>query len=111
MKLGNYDFYYDKKNTTYAIRHYKGKTIKGVAKCNPNDTYSPVVGEVVAAARCEVKYLDRKLKDARTSIININNEIERLKKALKVVSDRADWLFDEKMRIEEDLARFFSDMK
>lgn len=37
-----------------AIAHYNGKTYKGHARCHPDDTFDPTIGEEIASRRCDL---------------------------------------------------------
>lgn len=43
-----------------AISHYAGQTIKGVAKCSPNDEFDLEYGKRLAAARCNQKVCEKR---------------------------------------------------
>lgn len=38
-----------------AVSSYAGRTVRGIAKCNPNDGFSEEKGKALAAARCNEK--------------------------------------------------------
>ena len=38
-----------------ALSTYGGRTVRGVAKCHPGDTFNEEVGKALAAARCNEK--------------------------------------------------------
>ena len=38
-----------------ALSTYGGRTVRGVAKCHPGDTFNEDVGKALAAARCNEK--------------------------------------------------------
>ena len=42
-------------NKVIAISTYAGRTVRGVAKCHPNDTFDEEYGKQLAAARCNEK--------------------------------------------------------
>lgn len=51
-----YKFYVNvKERTVYAISTYAGKTVRGVAKCAPEDKFDIEYGKRLAAARCNLK--------------------------------------------------------
>lgn len=59
-----------------AVSTYAGKTVKGHAKCDPNDTYNEEKGKALAAARCNYKVAcmrqkraERKYKEAEAMYI------------------------------------------
>ena len=42
-------------NKVIALSSYAGRTVRGVAKCHPGDTFDVEVGKALAAARCNEK--------------------------------------------------------
>lgn len=53
--ISKYKFYVTPDHKTIAISTYAGKTVRGVAKTDPRDTYDPEIGKELAAARCALK--------------------------------------------------------
>lgn len=51
-----------------AISSYAGKTVKGVAKCAPGDTFDVEKGKQLAAARCNMKVAEKRLKRANAKL-------------------------------------------
>ena len=47
-----------------ALSTYAGKTVRGVAKCDPNDEYNMGKGMELAAARCNAKIAKKRLAAA-----------------------------------------------
>ena len=47
-----------------AVSTYAGKTIRGVAKCDPRDEFSIESGKKLAAARCALKAAEKRAKRA-----------------------------------------------
>lgn len=60
----NYSFYQTKDNAVIAVSTYAGRTVKGVAKCDPTDTFDIEKGKDLAAARCGHKIAMKRLKRA-----------------------------------------------
>ena len=60
----NYRFYLTSDNVVVAVSTYAGKTVKGAAKCAPNDTFSLEDGQALAAARCNYKIASKRLRRA-----------------------------------------------
>jgi hypothetical protein len=62
--LDKYKFYqYKNENggmTIAAVSTYAGKTVKGYAKCNPNDEFDVEKGKRLAAARCNLKIAEKR---------------------------------------------------
>lgn len=98
--------YKDSKQNTYAVGKYRGKTIKGVARLNPNDSNSPTFGEILARTRFYQKYLSHQLEDIRIALIDATAAYDEAKRRLDKISDKADKIYEEKMEVEyfiEDL--------
>ena len=56
--------YYGSDKTVVAVSTYAGKTVRGVAKCDPTDEFTLETGKKLAAARCNVKIAARRVKNA-----------------------------------------------
>ena len=56
------------KDSVLAISTYAGKTVKGIAKCDPKDDFDPVTGEKIAAARCNLKVSKRRVSNAKRKL-------------------------------------------
>ena len=65
-------------NKIIVLKHYKNKTIKGVAKAAPEDTIDYDTGVKLAEARCNLKFAKEK---NRTAIEAYRKAAEALKKA------------------------------
>lgn len=63
-------------NKTIAISSYAGKTVRGVAKCNPKDTYDPEKGKDLATARCAYKIALRRQKRAQKKVAEAKAQYE-----------------------------------
>lgn len=68
--LDKYRFYFGE-NKVIAVSTYEGKTVRGVAKCDPQDNFDIELGKQLAAARCNQRIAqkrkmraDRELKKA-----------------------------------------------
>lgn len=61
-----YKYTQDNNNTVIVISTYAGKTVKGIAKCNPNDKFSYVYGQRLARARCDAKISKKRYKNANS---------------------------------------------
>jgi hypothetical protein len=62
--MSNYRFY-NSKNKVIAVSTYAGKPVRGVAKCDPEDTFAIEYGEALAAARCNEKIAEKRVSRAR----------------------------------------------
>jgi hypothetical protein len=74
-------------NKVVATSMHAGKTVSGVAKCDPEDEFSLESGKRLAAARCNEKVYNKRMKQARKKLEDaIVAQIEaqhRLNKAYK----------------------------
>jgi uncharacterized lipoprotein NlpE involved in copper resistance len=64
-------------NKVIAVSTFAGKTVKGIAKCNPEDTFDIEKGKKLAAARCGKKIADKRLKRAAEKIYKADAEIAK----------------------------------
>lgn len=55
-------------NTVVAVRTYKGKNVRGVAKCAPNDEFDIDKGTTLATLRCEQKVAKARLKTQQEAV-------------------------------------------
>lgn len=89
--ITKYKFHYIPANEKHgkqimAISTFAGKTVKGVASCNPADTYDETKGMEIAAGRCAEKIARKRIKRAEECLECANalleyayNEVERMK--------------------------------
>lgn len=63
--LDKYKFYVSG-NKVVAVSSYAGRTVRGVAKCDPRDTFDLETGKKLAAARCAHKIAEK--RKARATI-------------------------------------------
>lgn len=87
-----YHFYYHLENHTIVCTTlYKGKMVRGIAKCSPEDDFSLETGKNLAYLRCKTKFLRKKLKRAynakRDAVIAEARARNNLNKAYEFVSD------------------------
>lgn len=76
-----------------ALSTYGGRTVRGVAKCHPGDTFNEDVGkaQALAAARCNEKIATKRYARARQKYNEMVQELHQMEaKAHKV----ADYLHD-----------------
>lgn len=77
--MSRYRIFRDNKGKIIVASSYAGKIVRGVAKCNENDTYKEDTGIALATARCDVKIANKRVKramakyDAATKAVNDAN--------------------------------------
>ena len=81
-------------NQVVAVSTYAGKTVRGVANCHPSDTYDLNLGKELAAARCNDKIANKRLKRAD----------RRVKEAYQALAD-AQRHYEEMRRYRDDAYR------
>ncbi len=54
----------EEKKTVVAMSTFAGRTVVGVARCAPTDTFDLEIGKKIAAARCSVKIAEKRMKRA-----------------------------------------------
>lgn len=76
-----------------ALSTYAGKTVRGVAKCHPNDEFNEEYGKQLAAARCNRKIAAKRYNRAFRKykfMCNVLKEVEaEFKKSCDYLRDAA----------------------
>lgn len=97
--INKYRYYSDGENKIVAVTTYAGKTVRGVAKCDPRDTFDMEKGKALAAARCSVRVADRRHKRAAREFLKALHNLElaqnRVDQMREYVRDSFDQLTDE----------------
>ena len=60
-----YKYFTNGENMVVAVSSYKGRTIRGVAKCSEEDEFDLETGKKLAAARCAMKIAKKRVKYAK----------------------------------------------
>lgn len=87
MKNYNYKYVVIPGEKVIAISTYAGRTVKGIAKCHPNDTFDVEFGKKLAAARCNEKIAGKRLVRALNKYGQAANEFIVADKKLKRMRD------------------------
>ena len=95
-----YRYYSNNIDKVVAVSSYAGKKVRGVAKCNAEDTFDETLGKELATARCNLKIAEKRHKRAQS-------EYEKAAKAMyyteKRFQEMCDYLKDAAK--EEDEAK------
>ena len=89
--MSRYRIFRDGKGKIVVASSYAGKIVRGIAKCNANDTYNEDTGIALATARCDVKIANKRVKramakyDAATKAVNKANA--EWEKAIKYLTN------------------------
>lgn len=77
--------FYNSNKEVIAVSTYAGKTVKGIAKLDPRDTFDVEQGKKLAAARCNEKIARKrakraasKVKEAQAQLAQARNYYERM---------------------------------
>ena len=101
-----YHFYHNSENgTVVCTTIYKGKIIRGTAKCSPEDDFDIEAGKRLAYLRCKQKFLRKKLK--RAEIVH-TEAIREYAKAQNMFAVASEFVEDVKMQLDvlnDDLAQ------
>ena len=63
-----------------AVSTYAGKTVKGYAKCDPQDNYNEELGMKLAAARCNLRVANLRKKRAQRKFDEAQARLEAAQK-------------------------------
>ena len=83
--------YYTAGNKVIAVSTYAGKTVKGVAKCDPKDEFDLDGGKRLAAARCQRNVSAKRLKRAQKKQAEAYAAVEE---AVKFYNQMVDYAAD-----------------
>ena len=84
--MTKYSFYTDGKSKVVAVSTYAGKAVRGVAKCDINDTFSFEKGKELAAARCNEKIAKKRLTRAENKRRETTKEYMKIMIAIRKVN-------------------------
>lgn len=89
--MGRYKYYTNGVNKVVAVSSYAGKAVRGVAKCDPHDTFDYDKGVKIAKARCDLKIAEKRRARAVQKKLEasdaVNVAIMRGNKMLKYLAD------------------------
>lgn len=94
-------------NTTIVIlkdySYYPAIVVKGIAKCDPRDTFDAELGEKVANAKAWIKYYDKLAKSITSNLDDITDFIDRLTSKKDNMQDTLVYATEKGARIREEL--------
>lgn len=74
-------------NKVVVVSHYAGKAVRGIAKCDPKDTFDKEVGEKLARLRCDEKIAMKRMKRASAKCDEAMSVVDRAQKKLYDMTD------------------------
>lgn len=102
MKNYNYK-YIVTKNMVIAISTYAGRTVRGIAKCHPNDTFDEEFGKRLAAARCNEKIAEKRFVRASKVFIQSANAMNAAESHYFKMSKYCDDAYYALVKAQEEL--------
>ena len=105
MKIKKTYRFFTAGNKVVAVSTYAGKTVRGTAKCSPEDNFSLEDGQALAAARCNLKISEkrrnramRKLEEAKRTMADAQQNFEKM---LHYFEDASNALADAHAEVNE----------
>ena len=77
IDMSKYRFY-TSKNEVIAVSTYEAKTVRGIAKCDPQDEFSLEDGKRLAAARCNAKVARKRLNRAKKKLREAEQDLDKV---------------------------------
>lgn len=75
------------KQVVSAMSTYEGKIVKGVAKCDPGDTFDEATGKKLAAARCNERISAKRQARAAKKLAEANKRLAEAQVYLMNMTD------------------------
>lgn len=99
-----YKYYTDGANKIVAVSSYAGKTVRGIAKCDPRDNFNKETGQNLAVARCALKIADKRYARAQREYAKAEAAVAaaqaRLNKMIDYVNDAQMEVADAQKRLD-----------
>ena len=109
--LERYKFYVNQeKNKVYAVSTYCGKRVSGSAICAAEDEFDLEKGKRLAAARCNLKVAEKRMRRAETKVQLAEKAMDEIKllyrKATNYFNDAGDNLIAAQREYEDIMSEF-----
>ena len=101
----------DDKREIICISHYAGRTVKGVAKCAPNDNWDIEYGRRLAQARCDYKIAKMRKKNAVKLLAMTENQIDQLRRKFAKARQYLVDASDDCVRADKNLVNIINESK
>ena len=97
--------FYKTDNKIICVSSYMGRSVRGVAKCSPNDKFDIKKGMALAAARCNEKVAKKRMERARKMQIDAYNKRiaarDYHKKCMQYLDDAYEQLAEARVDVKE----------
>ena len=77
-------------NKMICLSTFRGKTIRGIAKCDPEDTFNEDKGRKLSQLRCKRKVLTKRVKFAQNAYYAAQRAVEEAYKKLYAAEEKLD---------------------
>ena len=84
--MEKYRFYFAN-NKVVAVSTFEGRTVRGVAKCDPKDTFDVESGKMLAAARCNQKVAEKRERRAKRELGKAVKAYEKARDHMRKMDD------------------------
>lgn len=102
--------YYNAGNKIIAVSTYAGKTVRGVAICDPEDTFSLEKGKELAAARCAMKIATKRFGRATKKLSEAEEKVYQAQDFADKMLDYYDDAWAEVCEVQDHLNEVLLDM-
>ena len=105
----NYTYYMDdpeKPTKIIALSTFAGKSVRGIAKCSPNDTFNEEIGKKLAQLRCDARVASKRAVRAKEKVAQARAEVEAATKFLADMEDYYCRSLDEYNTVMNELVKF-----
>lgn len=99
----------DEKGVVVAVTYYHNRCIRGIARCNPKDTFDREKGIELAQARCEAKLSKMQIEEAGGTIAYLNFIKEMLEDELCKATEFQSFACENLTSAEEVIAKYKSE--
>lgn len=82
---------YETPDKVVAVSSFAGQTVRGVAKCHPNDEWNSEKGQALAEARCGLKIAEKRVKRAYNKVDEAKAQVDA---AIAYLSDMLQYQAD-----------------
>lgn len=103
--------FYKANNKIVAVRTYIGKTVKGIAKCDPRDNYDEETGMKLAAARCNNKVATKRMHRAHDEMLAAERDLKIAAAKLNKASNYFQYSCLEKSQARAELDKILETLK
>ena len=95
--------FYPTGNKVVCVSSYAGKAVRGIAKCDPKDTFDLEGGKKLAQARCDYKIAKKRVLRARAKHAEATKALGDAREYQEKMQSYYDESFRDFVRLDEEL--------